>query len=187
MIRKILYQLIWIVMLTHTFTISSKGQELASFMNHKITVVPSKQSTQTKPIKTLLEEFEAKHHVSIVYKSDLIENKSVQIGGTKADSLDTDLTVLLKQHNLYLRKIRKDLFVVEQESLSVNRNTKSLTDKMLSEKEKQDQELFIPIKGEVTSKVDGMTIPGVNVLLKGTTTGTITDINGNYAIDAAPD
>jgi Ca-activated chloride channel family protein len=42
------------------------------------------------------------------------------------------------------------------------------------------------IMGKVTSKEDGASLPGVNVLLKGTTTGTVTDAQGNYLI-TAPD
>ncbi|CAG5070477.1 Vitamin B12 transporter BtuB [Dyadobacter sp. CECT 9623] len=40
------------------------------------------------------------------------------------------------------------------------------------------------IKGTVTSAVDGVPVPGVNVLVKGTQTGTTTDASGNYTIDA---
>jgi TonB-dependent starch-binding outer membrane protein SusC len=40
------------------------------------------------------------------------------------------------------------------------------------------------IKGVVTSADDGQTLPGVNVVIKGTTTGTITDIDGSYSIMA---
>ncbi|MCB0823512.1 MAG: SusC/RagA family TonB-linked outer membrane protein [Bacteroidales bacterium] len=38
------------------------------------------------------------------------------------------------------------------------------------------------IKGTVISSDDGQPIPGVQVLVKGTTSGTITDLDGNYAI-----
>ncbi|MBL6449829.1 SusC/RagA family TonB-linked outer membrane protein [Fulvivirga sp. 29W222] len=38
------------------------------------------------------------------------------------------------------------------------------------------------VSGKVTSEEDGSTLPGVNVLVKGTTTGTITDFDGNYKI-----
>ena len=39
------------------------------------------------------------------------------------------------------------------------------------------------VKGNVTDAADGAGLPGVNVLLKGTTTGVVTDIDGNYSID----
>ncbi len=38
------------------------------------------------------------------------------------------------------------------------------------------------VRGTVTSAEDGTTLPGVNVLLKGTTQGTVTDVDGNYSL-----
>ncbi|MTI21141.1 TonB-dependent receptor [Fulvivirga sp. RKSG066] len=38
------------------------------------------------------------------------------------------------------------------------------------------------VSGKVTSVEDGSTLPGVNVVVKGTTTGTVTDIDGNYKL-----
>jgi TonB-linked SusC/RagA family outer membrane protein len=39
------------------------------------------------------------------------------------------------------------------------------------------------VKGSVTDAADGSTIPGVNVVVKGTTVGTLTDIDGNYTLN----
>ena len=41
------------------------------------------------------------------------------------------------------------------------------------------------VSGKVTGKDDGMPIPGVTVAIKGTATGTITDVDGNYTINAS--
>ena len=38
------------------------------------------------------------------------------------------------------------------------------------------------ISGKVTSAEDGSTLPGVNVVVKGTTNGTVTDVNGAYSV-----
>ena len=38
------------------------------------------------------------------------------------------------------------------------------------------------VRGQVTSSEDGLPLPGVNVNVKGTTTGTVTDLQGNYSI-----
>ncbi len=43
----------------------------------------------------------------------------------------------------------------------------------------------IKIKGTVTSSTDNNPIPGVNVIEKGTTSGTVTDIDGKYEITVA--
>jgi hypothetical protein len=41
------------------------------------------------------------------------------------------------------------------------------------------------ISGTVTSAVDGSPIPGVNVVVKGTTNGTVTDFDGKYKLSVA--
>jgi TonB-linked SusC/RagA family outer membrane protein len=43
------------------------------------------------------------------------------------------------------------------------------------------------VTGKVTSEDDGTTLPGVNVFLKGTTTGVVTDLDGNYRISVPSD
>ncbi len=44
----------------------------------------------------------------------------------------------------------------------------------------------VRVSGTVTDAADRMTLPGVNVVVKGTLTGTITDINGAYSLMASP-
>ena len=43
-----------------------------------------------------------------------------------------------------------------------------------------DHSREITVTGRVTSAADGAPLPGVNVLLKGTTNGTVTNHNGEY-------
>src|SRR5687768_807882 len=38
------------------------------------------------------------------------------------------------------------------------------------------------VRGRVTSAEDGTAVPGVNVLAKGTSIGTVTDADGNYTL-----
>jgi TonB-linked SusC/RagA family outer membrane protein len=45
----------------------------------------------------------------------------------------------------------------------------------------------IRISGTVTDGSDGSTLPGVTVLVKGTTTGTTTDMNGRYELNTSAD
>lgn len=42
------------------------------------------------------------------------------------------------------------------------------------------------VSGIVTDKSDGSPLPGVSVVIKGTTIGTATDLQGHYAIEASP-
>lgn len=43
------------------------------------------------------------------------------------------------------------------------------------------------VTGQVTTEGDPMGLPGVNILLKGSRTGTITDVDGNYSITVPDD
>src|SRR5690606_21816760 len=43
------------------------------------------------------------------------------------------------------------------------------------------------VTGKVTAADDGSAIPGATVMVKGTTNGTVTDIDGNYSLNVAPD
>ena len=47
-----------------------------------------------------------------------------------------------------------------------------------------EEKVLATITGTVTSADDGMTLIGVNVLVKGTTSGTVTDLDGNFSIEA---
>ncbi len=45
----------------------------------------------------------------------------------------------------------------------------------------------ITVTGKVTDSEDGLELPGVSILIKGTAKGTITDFEGNFTIDAPSD
>src|SRR5690606_9893855 len=49
--------------------------------------------------------------------------------------------------------------------------------------EKSAGEIRIEVSGTVTSSSDGQGIPGVSVLIKGTGSGTVTEVHGTYTID----
>lgn len=42
------------------------------------------------------------------------------------------------------------------------------------------------LTGKVTQRSDGQGIPGASIVVKGSATGTITDVNGNYTLDLPP-
>ena len=45
---------------------------------------------------------------------------------------------------------------------------------------------FSKVTGTVTSHEDGLPVVGASVLVKGTTVGTVTDIDGNFTITNVP-
>lgn len=187
MIRRILYQLAWMFMITSGLAVSAEGQQLAVSMHDNAIPASLRQGSLSRPLKTVLEEFEVQHQVSIVYQSDLIDNKTVMVKRVDSENTMRGLPELLKQHNLFLRQIRKNLFIIEQEGLPLKESSEMLAERHLAEQNKDKQDLFISVKGQVTSKVDGVSIPGVNIMIKGTSSGTVTDVDGNYEIEAPAD
>jgi TonB-linked SusC/RagA family outer membrane protein len=45
----------------------------------------------------------------------------------------------------------------------------------------------VQVTGTVTSAEDGQPLPGVSILIKGTTRGAVTDLDGNYSINVPPE
>ena len=58
----------------------------------------------------------------------------------------------------------------------------SFTPPINPDREKIDERMQITVTGQIVSSDDNLPLPGVNVLLKGTTTGTVTDMDGRYSI-----
>lgn len=58
--------------------------------------------------------------------------------------------------------------------------------KMTSRSALVSEQISGRIQGRVTSAEDGSALPGVNVVIKGTTQGTITDVQGNFELESAP-
>ena len=48
-------------------------------------------------------------------------------------------------------------------------------------------EVALRVQGTITDQRNGEALPGVNILVKGTTTGTVSDVDGNYSINVPSD
>jgi TonB-linked SusC/RagA family outer membrane protein len=120
---------------------------------------------QAVALKGLLEQWEKQHHRTIAYRTDLVRNK-VAVLPTAGGSPEEQLTALLQQVGLSFQKLRADYYVLIE----------AKTDKAGPAK-------TVPVKGRVT-QTSGEALPGVTVLVKGTTNGTSTDADGNFTLDA---
>ncbi|MEK6478419.1 TonB-dependent receptor [Catalinimonas sp. 4WD22] len=105
--------------------------------------------------------------------------------------------VLKKKHNISLEGNTKSLGDVLR---SISQQTQLAFKRMgdnihISDKKAADQVVeevlgYAPqiiVSGTVTAANDGSGLPGVNVLVKGTMVGTVTDIDGKYSISAPND
>lgn len=105
--------------------------------------------------------------LTVFYSNRLLnDNERVSMVFQNADVNDV-LSFILKDKNLdYI--LRDQLIIIEKKKPALQR-------RILQNNQQQK------IKGTVTD-VKGESLPGVSINIKGTTTGTITDLNGNYTI-----
>ena len=59
----------------------------------------------------------------------------------------------------------------------------SVNEETLTAKDVYSNHMDISVSGKITSSEDGEGIPGVNIIVKGTSVGTITDAQGSYSIN----
>jgi TonB-dependent starch-binding outer membrane protein SusC len=154
-------------------------------------------SMKNTQIKEILNEIEKQTGCSFLYMSgDIDEKKKVTIHYL-VTSLDTVLSDLFKDSNIaviqrgnqiMLKKVEnlnlleKKSLISEQEDLQeTGFDLKSLSRQNLT----MTKATASPVKGKVTDD-QGTGLPGVSVVVKGTTIGTVTDAEGNYTFEVPP-
>ncbi|ANQ50609.1 SusC/RagA family TonB-linked outer membrane protein [Flammeovirga sp. MY04] len=113
----------------------------------------------------IIQKIEEKHHVEFAYSNEVrdMENIDISLDG----SLDNVIQQLSKKTGLSFKRV-DDMFIVQPPK----------------EQPKQDQQERI-IKGQVKDALSGEPIIGATVIIKGSTAGTITDMDGNYELKAS--
>ena len=100
-------------------------------------------------------------------------NKGQRISGNfKNESLGDVLSFISHKMNLAFKRVNKNIYV---------RKVKNINDQVVEEEISPVQ---VTITGKVTSLEDNEPLPGVSILIKGTSNGTTTDIDGRYSLSA---
>ncbi len=142
--------------------------------------ITSSQIEEGIPLKIVLQNIEKEHNVKFNYDESLIEDKHVSHWRALEGNLRTQLELVLAPLKLGYKQItRRNYVIIENESSNVQQSKKVIIQNQAPQKN-TDQ---IRVKGVITSKTDNSTIPGVNITVKGTILGTVTDLHGNYEID----
>ncbi len=124
-------------------------------------------------VEKVLQSIEQQTEFVFVYTpEDLRESGKITLNMTNSPVSDI-LTEISRQSELQFKQVN--------ESISVKRMEKT----RLAERNSREHWQAQTITGKVTSDESPDGLPGVNVIIKGTTQGTVTDVNGDYAIDIA--
>ena len=122
-------------------------------------------------IESILSQIEKVSEFHFFYRSNEIDRNGKFNVDANQQTVDEVLNSLLKDSNLTYKVFDKYIAIVSKEN--ANKNIESL----LQQK---------PVKGKVTDSSGG-SLPGVSVVVKGTTTGVITDNDGNYSLANIPE
>lgn len=157
---------------------------------------------EQRSLRDLLNEVQAHFNVSFVYESVVIEGKVVSYPVNYGNSIESTLAELLSPVGLKFKKINRRTYSILPNSTSHARIKKidtSYLEDQLSNNSAGIRQISIPsitdsplmqdaeivVNGKVTDE-EANPIPGANVLIKGTTTGTTTDADGRFSL-AVPD
>ncbi len=103
--------------------------------------------------------------------------------------IDVNRIVDIKAENEPITDILPELFMKEKINYAILNRKILLTTEPLESNlvsfvlKNQNQQQQITVTGKVTDSQTGEPIAGVNVVVKGTTTGTMTDVSGNYSLN----
>lgn len=148
-----------------------------------LTVSANSYSQQTKldlrlknsSIENILLSIENNSRFIFIYDANIINTLGKKTIEAKGQRIETILDHLFEGTEVAYRVDDRQVFLFQKDNLS---------DPLLS-KIRGNQQL-IEIRGTINDP-DGNPLPGVTVVIKGTTQGTITDIDGNYSLNNVPD
>ncbi|MDF9796253.1 TonB-linked SusC/RagA family outer membrane protein [Catalinimonas alkaloidigena] len=161
------------------------------------------QDDKTMSLDQVLEKIKAQHQVTFGYQEDLVAGKTVETQRWKKQELKQALETVLKPHGLEFKQLDEVHFVITPKE---NKLPKKILPKEVGADDNQHvpnkvsmltsldplsvqehMRLAQTISGQVTDGESGEPLPGVNILAKGTTKGTITDGGGNYRLTVNDD
>ncbi len=150
----------------------------------------------TLSLKQALELLKDQYHVKFAYREGLLEGKRVSesLLENGSYSLEVLLEKILASSSLDFKRINKKQFSIflarnkEPRNISAAPRNSAVEQEGSGTTTPQEQPLpVLQVVGTVTSQEDGQVLPGVNVVLKGTSTGTTTDSDGKYTVNIPDD
>ena len=145
---------------------------------------PSRTAAPGTALETILQDFEKTHHVFFMYRSELVKNKFVNVEARNFRTWEDELTYAVTVSGLRVEKTDRNVYVISQPKLPGPKAQTIATGGGPSApawETAATSPAAVPVTGRVTGP-DGAALPGVTVLVKGTTNGTTTDADGNFAL-----
>ena len=124
------------------------------------------------PLKTILQKIESQCDYTFVYNAARIDVEQTVSVKFHNETLDAALVQLLSDRKITFEYVNEKIVLTPAEESKALENTPD----QLPDGGKK-------ITGTVTDASDGSTLPGVSIIIKGSTKGTVTDVNGKFTIE----
>ena len=158
----------------------SYAQEMISALPSRFdNFKPTEVTVHALPLKQVLSGLAERYQISLNYRTDLIRDLHVDKTwlDKKKENLEDQLDALLRPLGLEYIKIGETDYVVRRAGVQAGVPPEAIGGG-------QVQTLDISVHGTIVGD-EGDGLPGVNVVEKGTTNGTISDISGNFSLNVA--
>ncbi|MDP2338301.1 MAG: TonB-dependent receptor [Bacteroidota bacterium] len=160
------FKKIWLIMKLNFFLILLTVLQVSASVSAQNTRLDLKMKNAT--ISQVFDEIERQSEVYFFYnKSQIDENKTISVD-FRNKTIDDILKSMLSELSLTYEFAGKNIIVKP------------------SEQQNNGMQQQKSVSGKVTDS-SGASLPGVSVVVKGTTNGTITDTNGNYSLSNIPE
>ena len=139
-------------------------------------------------VKKVFETIEEQSEFIFFYQSDLMDfGKTVNIK-TKEKRVEDILDQVLAGGNVSYKIIDRQIVLKEKgQSAEKQMETTKATEDAVLELKVPSKPQQHEVSGTVTDAQSGDPLPGVNIVVQGTTTGTTTNMDGEYSIEAPAD
>ncbi len=149
-------------------------------------------------LKDGLTSLESQFDVSIAFKDNLVAKKQITTTKKKFKTVEEGLREILKDSGLTYEKAGSGFFVIYPKkdskplagslespltaTLTGRSNTAAIKGSAVSSRSDQLRRYEVNVTGKVVDE-NGNGFPGVNILVKGTSTGAVTNTTGDFSID----
>lgn len=178
-----------------SFSLLSFSQVADLVASGRTSSVTGNSGIENLDLKEGLSRLEQKFNVSIAYKDELVQSKQIRKQISSFTSVEQGLKTILEGTGLDFEKAGKNFYVISEQKpsvLSIKKNSLQKFDPIkdesvftknpISKSSPIVKARIVQVGGRVTDE-NGMGFPGVNILVKGTSGGTVTDAQGNYSIN----
>lgn len=150
-------------------------------------------TADAKSLKVRLQELQTRYKVSFSYDRRTIDNKVIDYGTRTFTTLEQELSFIASSLQLRYEKLAGNLYVLTPVKKTAAllpeplRTTTTLAGNLTGPDPEAitDRKRIVGdvITGKVTAKAGGTPLPGVNIILKGTQTGTVTGTDGSFRME----